>query len=838
MLILGKRVLWHCVALFSCLMLFGPAPAGAASSANGTTIPPATQIVDSGGNVWTLASGVVVENGATPGYSANVTLLLYDNGVIYQENSANNWWSWTGSTWAAVSGDPRGTGSAPSVGASPSASGTKIPPATQIVDGNGAVWTLASGVVMANGEMAGYSAGVTLLLYSNGVIYQENSASAWWAWTGSTWAAVSGNPGGTTAASVNGVCGAANGQSLSGLPTSNLCAAGTASAVGGTGPWSWSCSGSNGGATSSCGAQAQAPAGNGACGPSNGQTLASAPTNLCVAGTASVVSGSGPWSWSCGGSNGGATAQCSAARVAAVNGACGSSQGQHFTSAPTGNLCSAGTATAVSGGGPWMWSCTGSNGGSTPSCSALAASASPSASGTTIPPATQLVDTGGNVWTLASGVVIENGKTVGYSANVILLLYFNGIIYQENSAKNWWSWTGSTWAAASGDPRGATAASVNGTCGFANGSVTHLAPTANLCSAGTASRVGGSGPWSWTCSGSNGGTNAACSASLSPVRSLLYGVNLSSAEWGSNFPGTYGVDYYYPTASELDYYNGKGLTLIRIPFAWERMQPDLDSPLDAAQVGYMTAFLNAADALGMFVIIDAHNFGRYGTGTWTDFADHGNIIGSAQVPVSAFADFWSRMASQFQNHPSLLGYDLMNEPHDMGSASVWPTAAQAAVNAIRAVDAIHYIMVEGDSWAGAETWLSVNGNLNIADPSNLIVYEAHSYWDANNSGTYSKTYEQQGATPQTGVNDLEPFTSWISQHGYTGYVGEYGVPNNDPNWLPVLDNALTAIKQNGIWGTYWAGGPWWSWCNELIIIEPCNGTDAPAMSVVQQFPSQ
>ena len=53
-----------------------------------------------------------------------------------------------------------------------------------------------------------------------------------------------------------------------------------------------------------------------------------------------------------------------------VNGACGSANGQSLTSTPTANLCSTGTPSAVSGSGPWTWSCAGSNGGSTASCSA------------------------------------------------------------------------------------------------------------------------------------------------------------------------------------------------------------------------------------------------------------------------------------------------------------------------------------------------------------------------------------------------------------------------------------------------------------------------------------
>jgi hypothetical protein len=53
-----------------------------------------------------------------------------------------------------------------------------------------------------------------------------------------------------------------------------------------------------------------------------------------------------------------------------VNGVCGTDSGLAFTSAPTANLCSSGTATAVTGSGPWTWDCTGSDGGTSASCAA------------------------------------------------------------------------------------------------------------------------------------------------------------------------------------------------------------------------------------------------------------------------------------------------------------------------------------------------------------------------------------------------------------------------------------------------------------------------------------
>lgn len=209
----------------------------AAASPNGTTIPSATQIVDASGNVWIVTAGVIYKNGALAGYSNAVAQLLYDNNLVYQENTAGGWWSWNGSTW--VAGNPPavngvcgtanattvktapntnlcGTGAASTVsGSGPwtwscsgissgttascaasltpppvvaSPNGTSIPAATQIVDSSGNVWTVVAGVIYKQGVAAGYSNGVTMLLYDNNTIYQENAAGGWWSWSGGTWA--------------------------------------------------------------------------------------------------------------------------------------------------------------------------------------------------------------------------------------------------------------------------------------------------------------------------------------------------------------------------------------------------------------------------------------------------------------------------------------------------------------------------------------------------------------------------------------------------------------------------------------------------------------------------
>lgn len=172
----------------------------------------------------------------------------------------------------------------------------------------------------------------------------------------------------TCDAPVNGACGTANAKTLAAAPSSTeLCSSGTATAFKSyTGGWTWSCSGAGGGTTAACEAWLGATAVNGACGSSHGKVLDTAPTSgLCSAGTASSVTGSGPWSWSCTGTGGGTNATCKADFQPAL---CGEANGVSRATAPTTGLCSRGTASSVTGSGPWSWTC--KVGTSTTSCSA------------------------------------------------------------------------------------------------------------------------------------------------------------------------------------------------------------------------------------------------------------------------------------------------------------------------------------------------------------------------------------------------------------------------------------------------------------------------------------
>jgi hypothetical protein len=84
-------------------------------SASGTTIPPATQIVDGGGNLWTMPSlsgpgNIIYENGRPTTTAGNHIEVLYSGGTMYAENTGNVWWRWTSSSsgWQPLLFSPLG----------------------------------------------------------------------------------------------------------------------------------------------------------------------------------------------------------------------------------------------------------------------------------------------------------------------------------------------------------------------------------------------------------------------------------------------------------------------------------------------------------------------------------------------------------------------------------------------------------------------------------------------------------------------------------------------------------------------------------------------------------
>lgn len=156
---------------------------------------------------------------------------------------------------------------------------------------------------------------------------------------------------------------------------------------------------------------------------------------------------------------------------------------------------------------------------------------------------------------------------------------------------------------------------------------------------------------------------------------------------------------------------------------------------------------------------------------------------------------------------------------------LWEEFSQSAVDAIRANGDNSNIMIEGYDYASAKEWATNHPVKWITDPADKIIYQAHSYMDANNSGAYANSYATDNAaaiaeglgytsTADRAVKHVKVFTDWVTAQGVKGFIGEMGWPNSDAapadyqDWDAAGEAVLAHLDSVNMGATLWATGTW------------------------------
>ncbi|HEU5047632.1 MAG TPA: glycoside hydrolase family 5 protein [Rickettsiales bacterium] len=269
-----------------------------------------------------------------------------------------------------------------------------------------------------------------------------------------------------------------------------------------------------------------------------------------------------------------------------------------------------------------------------------------------------------------------------------------------------------------------------------------------------------------------------------------------------------------PTAQEADYYAAAGMNILRLPFMWERLQPTLYGPLDKTYLGHILSFVKAANAAGVNVLIDCHNYAMY----------NGWQLGSPRLPAKALADMWQKLATATKDMN--VSFDIMNEPYHQNGQQ-WRAVLDVVIPAIRATGATNTIFVEGVWWANAALWPERTGPYFTGINDNNYIFEAHQYFDSDGSGTHTDCTNGAAA-----IAKIQPFVTWLRQNKAHGFLGEFGL-TADPGCTQTLATVLQYLQDNGDvidgWA-YWAAGP--AWGNYMFSIEP-HFNKTPAQEAVQ-----
>jgi endoglucanase len=309
------------------------------------------------------------------------------------------------------------------------------------------------------------------------------------------------------------------------------------------------------------------------------------------------------------------------------------------------------------------------------------------------------------------------------------------------------------------------------------------------------------------------------------------GVNRAGMEYGDDWDGWTGQTWFdVPTAAqiadELSYFNAKGMNVIRLPISWERLQHELNGPLDATYVAGMMSYIDAATGAGFSVVLDLHNYNRYATGTH----DAGGmqvdgytqqVMGDGVLAISHLVDVWVKLTNLVQTNPDVI-LGLMNEPHDFPMISTaWFAGLQQVIDAIRAAGSTQLILVPNSRGSDVDHWdtYAPNGGpldsvaaLAITDGANNYAFDMHAYQDTPSSAT---SYASLVAT----------VAAWANDNGKKLFLSELGSLSGTPNGAAAVGGLLAKLDSDGVW----LG--WTAW--DLPPYALTNGThtaDAPSMA--------
>lgn len=147
-----------------------------ASPASAIAMPGSAPLIDAAGNFWAIAGGKILVNGVLDTTTANVQMLAYSGGKIWQKNAAGLWWSKTApsASWLPLNGQTAAPALTTSVARKAIAGSDGW-----IIDANKHSWMLINGQIMVNGVADSSSMGVIELTYVGGKIWKKNSNGTW-----------------------------------------------------------------------------------------------------------------------------------------------------------------------------------------------------------------------------------------------------------------------------------------------------------------------------------------------------------------------------------------------------------------------------------------------------------------------------------------------------------------------------------------------------------------------------------------------------------------------------------------------------------------------------------
>lgn len=221
----------------------------------------------------------------------------------------------------------------------------------------------------------------------------------------------------------------------------------------------------------------------------------------------------------------------------------------------------------------------------------------------------------------------------------------------------------------------------------------------------------------------------------------------------------------YITREDIAYIKQTGMNSIRLPFHYKLFTDEDYMGLKSNQDGFarVDSVIKWCKAEGLYVILDMHDAPGGQTGDNIDDSYGYPWLFESETSKQLFSEIWKKIADRYKNEPTVLGYDLLNEPiatyftnkEEINKLLV--PVYKRGVEAIRSVDPNHIILLGGAQW---------NSNFSMFDEKAIdsnMLYTCHRYWCD---------------TLQSKLQDFIDFRNKVNLPLYMGETGE-----NTDEWV-------------------------------------------------------
>ncbi|WP_091902259.1 glycoside hydrolase family 5 protein [Prevotella sp. lc2012] len=185
----------------------------------------------------------------------------------------------------------------------------------------------------------------------------------------------------------------------------------------------------------------------------------------------------------------------------------------------------------------------------------------------------------------------------------------------------------------------------------------------------------------------------------------------------------------YVTRADINFIASQGANTIRLPFNYKLFTDEDYMGQTGEKDGYerIDSVVSWCKANNLYLILDMHDCPGGQTGDNIDDGHGYPWLFESEKSQQLFCDIWCEIAGRYKDEPTILGYELMNEPiaHYFANKDSLYTLLQPlykrCVKAIREVDKNHIILLGGAHW-NSFFWM-----LDDTSYDDKLMYTCHRY---------------------------------------------------------------------------------------------------------------